>query len=483
VWLLECLSVRLQAVIFLLSLFFAAVCAPAEVIHLRNGRTIWADSVRENGHHLEYDVGDNSYAIPKALVERVDAGGVRPTYASSGGGSKEAVDLPSLPTSESLKGEGDLLNKVVREGHVDSDALEAIGSKENPELAATAYFIAGKHEFERGDTTHARRYFETALGFRPTNSTILSYYAILLVRTGNAAQALPYADRAARAAPDSADALTVLGYVQTSCDRTREAIQSWKKSLKLRPDPAVEQMLAKAQREDTAEAAFSERDSSHFTLHFEGSQTSDSFRRDILATLDSEYDDLVRELGISPRNNISVFLFTQQTFFDVTHAPSWSGAVNDGKLRIPINGLTSVTPELARVLKHELAHSFINQASGGRCPMWLHEGIAQLVEPKSIDANGRRLAELFKAQHEIPFNVLEGSFTRFSTLEAMLAYDESLAAAQYISETYGTSDLQRILERMGQGSSAEAALRATIHSNYSDLELEVGKFLAGKYGN
>jgi hypothetical protein len=53
---------------------------------------------------------------------------------------------------------------------------------------------------------------------------------------------------------------------------------------------------------------------------------------------------------------------------------------------------------------------------------------------------------------------------------------------QYISETYGMSDVERILERLGQGGSAEATLRATIHSDYGQLESEVGKFLAGKYG-
>jgi len=53
---------------------------------------------------------------------------------------------------------------------------------------------------------------------------------------------------------------------------------------------------------------------------------------------------------------------------------------------------------------------------------------------------------------------------RFSGSEANLAYAESLAAVQYIADTYGVSDLERILERMGQESSSEAALRSTIHS-------------------
>jgi len=465
-------------------MLFLSVCAvltaPAEVIHLKNGRTIWADHVRENGSHIEYDRGDDSYAIPKAAVDHIEAGGVPPEYASSRSSSKETRDLPALDPAGSLKGEDQLADRIVHDGSVDTDALHSL--ERDPASAATGYFVAGKHEFEHGDFPKARGYFESALRYDSANPTILNYYAALLVRTGNAAQALPYAERASRLTPESPDVLDVLGYAQFAADHTRDAIRTWKHALELRPDPVVRQMLAKAERDAAAEADFSERESNHFTLRYEGQQTSEAFRRQLIATLESHYEDLVRELGAAPRNSIPVILYTGQAFFDVTQAPSWSGAVNDGKLRIPVEGVNSVTPELARVLKHELAHSFINQISGGRCPQWLHEGIAQAVEPKAL-SNGRRLSELFQAQREIPLNALEGSFMRFSPTEAVLAYDESLAAAQYIQDTYGMSDLQRILQRLAEGNSTEAAMRAIIHSDYGQLQNEIAKYLAGKYGN
>ena len=204
---------------------------------------------------------------------------------------------------------------------------------------------------------------------------------------------------------------------------------------------------------------------------------------DLLATLESDYDDLVRDLGYSPHNTIAVTLYTEQAFFDVTRAPSWSGAVNDGKLRIPISGINSMTSDLSRVLKHELTHSFINQLSGGRCPTWLHEGLAQLEEGKSSSNYGRPLAQLFKEGNEIPFNVLEGSFMQFSSPQATLAYAESLAAVEYIRDTYSMSDLPRILERLAQGSSTETALRTTIHADYRQLRDEMTRWLKDKYGD
>ncbi|HXX00997.1 MAG TPA: tetratricopeptide repeat protein [Candidatus Acidoferrales bacterium] len=454
--------------------------ARADTIHLKNGRSIVADHVRENGAHYEYDVGDDSYAIPKSLVDHVDAGGM-PIHSAAG--TAKVADLPAFTPADSLANEGDLFSKIIKEGRVDPDVLAALEAKGNAELSATASFIAGKFEFEHGNIAQARSYFESALRYQPENSTILIYYSALLVRTGNAAEALPYAQRAVRSSPSSPDAYTMLGYAQFASDRTKEAVASWKRSLELRPDAAVQQFLAKAQREDAVESDFSQHESSHFVLHYEGKQVSESFRSQLVAALESDYDDLSRDLGNPPRDSILVTLYTEQAFFDVTHAPTWSGAINDGKLRIPVSGLSTITPELARVLKHELAHSFINQLSGGRCPHWLNEGIAQLVEPKNLGGDGHQLALLFKAQRNIPLNVLEGSFMNFSGVEAYVAYAESLAAVSYINDSYGMSDIQRILQRISQGSSTEAALRATIHSDYGQLESDLAKYLADRYGS
>jgi tetratricopeptide (TPR) repeat protein len=456
----------------------ATLPAPADIIRLKNGRTIWADQVRQNKDRVEYDVGEDTYAIPKSSVDRIDAGGMAPQRSGSGG-----HDVPDFtPAAPTFTHEADVTEKVIRDGKVDTDALSVLEREGKPELAATGYFLAGKHETDAGNFPKAKGYFESALRLQPENSTLLTYYSACLLRTGHASEAVTYADRAVRADANSPDALAMLGFAQFASDHTADAIAAWKKSLKLRPDAAISQYLAKAERESNAESDFSQRESSHFNLHFEGKQTSESFRHDLLATLESDYDDLVRDLGYSPHNTIAVTLYTEQAFFDVTRAPSWSGAVNDGKLRIPISGMNSMTSDLARVLKHELTHSFINQISGGRCPTWLHEGLAQLEEGKSSASNGRPLSQLFQAGNEIPYNVLEGSFMQFSSAQATLAYAQSLAAVEYIRDTYSMSDLPHILERLNEGSGTEAALRATIHTDYRQLRDEMAKWLKDKYG-
>jgi hypothetical protein len=48
----------------------------------------------------------------------------------------------------------------------------------------------------------------------------------------------------------------MLGFAQFASDHTAEAVMAWKKSLKLRPDAAISQYLAKAERESSVETDF-----------------------------------------------------------------------------------------------------------------------------------------------------------------------------------------------------------------------------------
>ena len=165
-------------ILFIGQLAFVGVLALAgasgDTIHLKNGRNIVADHVRESGSHYEYDVGDDSYAIPKSVVDHVDAGGM-PNPAVSG--AAKVGDLPVFNPADSVANEIDLVSKIIKENKVNPDVLAALEAKGDPELSATADFIAGKFELEHGNIAQSRQYFENALRFQPDNSTILIYYA------------------------------------------------------------------------------------------------------------------------------------------------------------------------------------------------------------------------------------------------------------------------------------------------------------------
>jgi tetratricopeptide (TPR) repeat protein len=457
----------------------AVLCAAAgaDTIVLKNGDRIAADWVKQYNGRVEYWVGNNSMTIPQSIVARIEAG---PPPSPV----QPAVVTPrlELPTADvSLEGAEQLMARVIRNGAVDVAALQAIEKEGVPAQSGVANAIAAGFEERRNNLTAASRYLESALRFLPRHPVLLENYAGVLLQLGRPAEALTTALQAVSASPLSAEALAVLGYAYYKNDHNREAIAALKKSLQLRPDDRVRQILDKVERESRTEADFHQQDSSHFTLRAEGSQNADLLRGQVLETLEADYRDLQNDLGASPRN-VFVSLYTDQEFFDVTRAPAWSAALNDGKIRVPVSGVRSMTPELATVLRHELTHSFIQQIAHGRAPQWLNEGVAEMEGGHTTAPFGSRLAALYASGNQIPLNQLEGNFTSLSPAEAMVVYAESVAAVEYIRNTYGMSDVARLLQRVGEGQPIESALRSTIHGGYAELEREIGAYLKKNYG-
>src|SRR5258706_421321 len=137
---------RVRASFIAILVLLGALPAAADVIRLKNGRTIWADQVRQNKDRVEYDVGEDTYAIPKSSVDRIDAGGMAPARSGS------SHDVPDFtPPTPSFSHEADVSEKIIRDGKVDADALSALEREGRPEFAAAGYFLAGKHETDHGN--------------------------------------------------------------------------------------------------------------------------------------------------------------------------------------------------------------------------------------------------------------------------------------------------------------------------------------------
>jgi hypothetical protein len=187
------------------------------------------------------------------------------------------------------------------------------------------------------------------------------------------------------------------------------------------------------------------------------------------------------ELNYTPPDSIGVILYTQQAFADITRAPGWVGALNDGRIRVPVQGLTSLTSELSRVLKHELTHSFIQQKTHSRAPVWLQEGLAQWMEGQRSRDNATVLVQVYDEKQAMALGQLEGSWMQLSGPVAGYAYAWALANVEYVVRADGMGDIDRILNRIAEGSSTEAAIQETLHSSYEDLTKDTVAYLRKNY--
>lgn len=283
-------------------------------------------------------------------------------------------------------------------------------------------------------------------------------------------------------APESPDVLALQGFAYYYDEGPERALRFWKQALAVRPDERLRQRVEQVEREATVESGFRQAESGHFVLNWEGSEVSQTFSREILETLERQYRELEYALYYSPRDSIAIILYATQQFADITRSPAWAGAVNDGKIRVPVQGLTSMTPGLERALKHEMVHSFVHRLAERRCPVWFNEGLAQLESGEDIARYGPALARLYAQSRQVPLRELEGSFMRFDSSRAGLAYAESLAAVETLRERYGAFQLPELLRALGRGRTMEEALREVLRMSYEDLEADLARYLATRFG-
>lgn len=405
--------------------------------------------------------------------------------------SRQVNNLPlAPPLPRSTSGYDEIANLVVREGSIDVtklaelDAASRSGSAAAMRRAALAHYAAANFELSRNSNDEAIEQYRSALGFAAKQPDLqlasLVRLAYVHLHRSEYSAAVEYLDRARAVAPKSVVVARLSGWAYYGLDRLDEAVEQWNIAQQIEPDPDVAKLLEKAETDKEAESGFRSGQTSHFTLHYEGSATP-QLAAEILLALEDDFRSIQSELRFAPQEPVAVVLYTQQNFRDITRAPSWAGAWNDGRIRVPVQGLTSVSDQLSRILKHELTHSFVRQMTQGHCPQWLHEGLAQWMEGRRSDAAAQPLVAAYEHQQNPPLKALEGSWAEFSGPQAGIAYAWSLAAVEFIVANSGMWGVERLLDNLASGAAIEPALGSALQTNYADIERGTAEYLRRTY--
>lgn len=461
-----------------------APAALADTVVLKNGRRIVAAAVSVKDGKVSCETSAGQVTLPESIVARVekDDAGAIVDAAPNPAAANLSITRPRVAP---LDGAG-LAASVVHDGAIDSDALARLdaaasgGAPEAVARAAAAESAASEFDFDHGNLGGALAHSQRALELEPAELTLLLNVAYLHLRRSENTAALDCLERAQRIAPDSPDVAKLTGWAQYGLNRLRLAVQAWKRAQQLRPDPEVARALEKAERDLQTEQNFHEGQSAHFILRYYGG-AAPALAREILSQLEQDFLSISYILDYTPPEPIGVVLYTNRTFEDITRAPHWASALNDGRIRLPVQGLTAMTPDLARVLRHELTHSFIAQKTQGRCPVWLQEGVAQWVEGRRAGSAAPLLVTLYDHHEEPSLAALEGSWMNLPRDFAAVAYGWSLAVVENVVQSGGPVDVQRLLDRIAEGSSTEDAVRSTLRMSYADLSRSTAEYLRRTY--
>ncbi|MFB3921735.1 MAG: peptidase MA family metallohydrolase [Terriglobia bacterium] len=471
---------------------FALALAPpgllADTIYLKNGRKIVAAVSREDARQIYLVREGGEYALPRSLVERVEKS-PPPDAQEQGEESPAAPEAPrDLPLPPPPAAEEPSATPVIRDGIIDEGYLRQLDDEfsrnptaENRQRLKEGYREAAIFQVKKGDAEAAIERYRHVLRSVPHDRSTTLALGYLLVTQNHFLEAmdllLPETDRK----PRSADVHVLLGSAFYGMENLDQAIAEWNKALDIQDNPKVREAIAKAERERDTTSAYMELRSDHFLLRYEGREV-EALSSDVLRKLEVDFRELVLDLDYTPRETIVVLLYPNQAFRDIARSPSWAGAVNDGKIRVPVSGLSAMTPDLARVLRHELTHSFVRQITLGRCPAWFNEGLAQLEEGATTTSLGTSLARAFEGGHLPPFSALEGTFMNLPGDQVGLAYAKSLAALEYLRDTYGMTEVRRLLKALPGNTDINALLQDELRLPYAAFEQEVANYIVKRYG-
>jgi tetratricopeptide (TPR) repeat protein len=452
----------------------------ADVIVLKNGNRIVGMDVTTNGDRVTYQTSAGQLSIPKAIVARIEHDDFSFSSAAA------AAPPIAAPHIQPVGGYEEIARQAVHDGDVDYAYIARIesdaraGSPVAITKVAAAHYAAAQFFLSKGDADSAIEQYRAGLEFSPNNFGLLMNLAVLYLRQSEFTEALNPLQQARDISPDSADVYKLMGWAYYGANKTGRAIDAWKRAVKIRPDPDVVEALHKAERDQALESSYREGETAHFDLKYYGG-AAPQLARGILAALENDYDDLQSQLDYTPPEPIGVILYTGRAFQDITRAPSWVGALNDGRIRIPVQGLTSVTPDLARELKHELTHSFVGQKSHYRAPTWLQEGIAQWMEGSRSTANAAYLVDAAQKGTLPSLDSLDGSWIGYSGESASVAYAWSLAVVESIIDRGGVSDVSRLIGAMASAPSGQQAVQQTLNDTYGDLQQQTLDYLKRAY--
>lgn len=414
---MRALPSRAGAAAAVLALFAQRVIA-VDSITLSNGRVIEADRAWFEGAQLLYEKGGGVFGLPRSLVA-------------------------SVTSSQAAKPDDDTEVALARElskGGRDQEALQA--------LRAT---LAGE----------------------PRNLQALQALAETSLRSGDPRSAADAAQKAVQLNARDPRSHELLGDAQAALGNPKAAAGAYRASLRIAPSAQLERKLEAIEPRASPRAA-----SAPFRLRYEGS-VDERLGFAVLESLHAAFAEYSQRLGYTPPEPVTVVLQTESDFQHGGAAPVWAASVYDGTLRIPVKGVEPADPHMRALLRHELAHSFLTSRTGGNCPTWIQEGVAQWLEGGDPARNDARLAQRARSGTLFPLLTLEAPFQDLAESDLPVAYSESLSGIAHLLRLRTEAGLVRLLAALGDGLPSEEALPVAIGMSYGEFQRDWEIFLRG----
>jgi len=312
--------------------------------------------------------------------------------------------------------------------------------------------------------------FTTAARTRPDDASMAMGAGAAAFMLGRNAEAATWLETALQLNPRYIEASVLLGEIHYRAGRVLEAIATYEVAAGQEPQrQALVERLRAWKQEAQLLSAFRQSRSSHFSVFYQGAgdeQTAGA----VMDMLEAAYTRIGTVLAAYPAEPITVVLYTQAQFDDVTHLPAWAAGSYDGRIRLPAPDVHTSRADVEAVLGHELTHAVVSSLGGRAVPVWLNEGLASVLEPHGAEEAAAALA---RTPERIALSSLHESFSTLPDALVSLAYAQSTDAVARLMAMGGTTGVVGLLRDLADGVDFEQAFERRFGIRYDDFEQAV----------
>jgi hypothetical protein len=304
------------------------------------------------------------------------------------------------------------------------------------------------------DPARAAALFDEALKEHPRDPMLHFGVAAAAYAQGQSSDAASSLRTALDLDPKFPEALALQARVAYDRGDSELAVRSMEQAVALRPsDTRMTELLDRWHRETRVHDSYVERPTGHFRILYEGG-TDQSVGDHVARLLESEYVRMGRVFNTQIVDPVTVVLYTNREFHEITRSPAWATGEYDGRIRVAAGNALASTRELDRIIAHELVHALVASATGGRLPAWLNEGLASYFENTDTSWTSDLLR---RSNGAIPLESLTSGFMTLDEQRAPIAYAESAIAAEILCHQLGPN-LGGFVQSVGNGASVDQAL-------------------------
>src|SRR5437867_12833152 len=234
----------------------------------------------------------------------------------------------------------------------------------------------GWEAIRAGQITEASRLFHDAIAENAQDATLFLGAGLAAHLQGQEMEARSALQAAVRLNPKLTAASLLLGDISYRLGDLDTAVRTYEAALEVEPNNAhIRGRLERWRKEAALHNRFQQSLSPHFTVLFEG-PAEQRLAAAAVDALEAAYWRIGTALLAYPPTVITVVLYTDEQFRDITRSPAWAGGVFDGNIRVPMRGALNDPRQLEKVLAHEFTHALIKSLAPRGVPTWVDDGLA-----------------------------------------------------------------------------------------------------------